>query len=74
MMMAVVTVVMVAVPQVLTKPSAKLRHASHPLGNTVGQVVEQHLAGCHLVAATWHRHSLGLDNVLRVRYYYDIRP
>lgn len=65
MLMAVVMVLVAAVPQVLTKPPAMLRPARHPLGSTVGQVVEQHLAGCHLVAATWHRHSLGLDNVLR---------
>ncbi|KAK8405662.1 hypothetical protein O3P69_001863 [Scylla paramamosain] len=64
MMMAVMMMVVVAVPQVLTKAPAMLRPARHPLGSTVGHVVEQHLAGCHLVAATWHRHSLGLDNVL----------
>ena len=64
-LMMMMMMVMVVVPVVLTLSRAGLRPAQHHLGSSVGQVVEEHLAGCHLVAATWSYQSLGLDHVLR---------
>lgn len=65
MMMTVMMMVMVAVPEVLMISPAALGPARYHLRRSVGQVVGDHLASCHVVAATWHRHSLGLDHVLR---------
>lgn len=60
-----VMVVTVVVSEVKTMHVTTADPSGHHLGEAVGQVVRQHLDVCHLVVATWHRHSPALDYVLR---------
>lgn len=63
---AVVAVVaLVMVPEVRTVSVAAADPTERQLGEAAGQVVRGYLANCHLVVATWHRHSPVLDYVLR---------